>query len=595
MAFLSLYRKYRPETFSDLVGQDYVVQTLRNALKNQRIAHAYLFAGPRGTGKTSTAKVFAKALNCEEESNYEPCGVCKNCKKISSGQSMDVIEIDAASNRGIDEIRELREKVKFYPSEGTYKVYIIDEVHMLTKGAFNALLKTLEEPPENVIFILATTEPHKVISTILSRCQRFDFSLLSVKNIVKRLKYVCEKEEVSYEEDALNLIAHSSNGGMRDAISILDQAISFTDSNVTAEQLREMLGKIEKGILSDYIKYVADNNTSEALELVNNLIEKGKGVSRFVNDLIDHIRQLLLIKECGINNDLIEYPPSRLKLLKGESEILDSSKLLRMLDILTNIEKDIKFSNQPRLTLEMGVVKMTSPEADDSIQGLKTRVAQLEYKLRQNNNVLTNKDKNKTHKDETKNKNLTKKNKLNENSSEKDISKNRETKVQNSTNENSISKNSKSKKNRSENNKDENISSGNDSLIDIKEVENAWPVILKQIKKQDIKTNAYLKEGKVSKVDNNTIFIEFPENKKFHRSGAEKNAKLIKKTVSRVLSKNCELEFVIKGEYNINSGGDQTSKNKKNKKKLEDDDLVNTVLEMFDGKVIETDEDVIDN
>ena len=569
MAFLSLYRKYRPETFNDLVGQDYVVQTLRNALKNKRIAHAYLFAGPRGTGKTSTAKVFAKALNCEDASSYEPCGVCENCKKISSGKSMDVIEIDAASNRGIDEIRELREKVKFYPSEGTYKVYIIDEVHMLTKGAFNALLKTLEEPPENVIFILATTEPHKVISTILSRCQRFDFSLLSVSNIVKRLKHICKKEEVDYEEDALNLIAHSSNGGMRDAISILDQAISFTNGEITADKLRNMLGKIEKGVLSDYIKYAAENNTSEALELVNSLIEKGKGVSRFVNDLIEHLRQLLLIRECGINNSLIEYPPSRLKLLKGESEILDSSKLLRMLDILTKIEKDIKFSNQPRLTLEMGVVKMTSPEADDSIQGLKTRVAQLEYNLRQNKNNMKSEVKEKKQ-----SKNVKKTTRKENNAKNTDMTEN---------------KNKSTTKKGAENNTESN------TVSNLRDVQNAWPVVLKQVKKEDIKTNAYLKEGKVSKVENNTIFIEFPKNKKFHRNGAEKNEKLVKKIVSRVLSKNCELEFVVKGEYNINNGGDQTSKNKKTKKKSEENDLVNTVLEMFDGKVIETDENVIDN
>lgn len=572
MAFLSLYRKYRPETFNDLVGQEYVVQTLRNALKNQRIAHAYLFAGPRGTGKTSTAKVFAKALNCEDDSSYEPCGVCENCKKISSGQSMDVIEIDAASNRGIDEIRELREKVKFYPSEGTYKVYIIDEVHMLTKGAFNALLKTLEEPPENVIFILATTEPHKVISTILSRCQRFDFSLLSITNIIKRLTHICEKEEVEYEDDALNLIAHSSNGGMRDAISILDQAISFTNDDITADKLRDMLGKIEKGILRDYIKYAAENNTAEALELVNNLIEKGKGVSRFVNDLIEHIRQLLLIRECGINNDLIEYPPSRLKLLKGESEILDSSKLLRMLDILTNIEKDIKFSNQPRLTLEMGVVKMTSPEADDSIQGLKTRVAQLEYELRKST----------TERENIADKNVSSRNikpkRDNEESEEKEV---KNIEKENKNIDKNINKTGSTNK--------------DNTGINLKDVQNAWPVILKQVRQEDVKTNAYLKEGKVSKVKDNSIFIEFPKNKKFHRNGAEKNKKLIKKKVSSVLSKNCELEFVVKGEYNIKNGGDQTSKNKKTKKKLEDDDLVNTVLEMFDGKVIETNENSIED
>src|SRR6056297_2588044 len=212
MSFVTLYRKYRPKNFADLVGQKQVVQTLVNALKNERIAHAYLFAGPRGTGKTSTAKVFAMALNCKDDSDIEPCGKCVPCSNIQNGQSIDVIEIDAASNRGIDEIRELREKVKFYPGESKYKVYIIDEVHMLTTGAFNALLKTLEEPPDNVIFILATTEPHKVIPTIMSRCQRFDFSLISEREIENHLEYICGEENLEYEKAALNLIARSSQG-----------------------------------------------------------------------------------------------------------------------------------------------------------------------------------------------------------------------------------------------------------------------------------------------------------------------------------------------------------------------------------------------
>ncbi len=578
MSFLSLYRKYRPENFNDIVGQEYVIKTLRNALKNDRIAHAYLFAGPRGTGKTSTAKVFAKSLNCKDDSSYEPCGVCENCQKISSGQSLDVIEIDAASNRGIDEIRDLREKVKFYPSEGNYKVYIIDEVHMLTKGAFNAILKTLEEPPENVVFILATTEPHQVISTILSRCQRFDFSLLSIADIEKRLSFICEKEEVDYEEDALNLIAHSSNGGMRDAISILDQAISYTNANITSNKLRKMLGKIEKGVLSDYIKYISENDTASALELINDLLEKGKGISRFISDLIEHLRQLLLVKECGVNNDLIEYPPSRLKLLKGESKILESTKLVSVLDILTSIEKDIKFTNQPRLILEMGIVKMTSPESDDSIEGLKSRVAQLEYELKKlkssapsskNNQINVNdKDRNKAISNENK---VSRKN----NNEEKHENDNKETMKENI----------------------DRIEDENDSdEISLKEVQNAWSVILKQLRQENIKTNAYLKEGKVLKTEADTIFVEFPKNKKFHRNGAAKNSSLITKIVSRVLSKNCRLEFVVKGMYNNDKNISQHSQqNNQEKKEISDDKLIDSVMEMFDGKIIEAEDNILED
>ncbi|MGM0414874.1 MAG: DNA polymerase III subunit gamma/tau, partial [Bacillota bacterium] len=262
MAFLSLYRKYRPKQFSDLVGQEQVVQTLKNSIKFERISHAYLFAGPRGTGKTSTAKVYARALNCLEDDGIEPCGHCENCKRIDNEQSMDLIEIDAASNRGIEAIRELREKVKFYPGEGRYKIYIIDEVHMLTNQAFNALLKTLEEPPEKVIFILATTEPHKVIPTILSRCQRFDFSLLTQQEIAGRLEYICQEEDIEYEKEALNLIAYSSSGGMRDAISLLDQAISYSGKNISLDQIEEMLGRVKVKTLSRFVNYLAENDTA---------------------------------------------------------------------------------------------------------------------------------------------------------------------------------------------------------------------------------------------------------------------------------------------------------------------------------------------
>jgi DNA polymerase III subunit gamma/tau len=359
MGFLSLYRKYRPRSFNDLVGQDHIVRTLKNALENNRIAHAYLFAGPRGTGKTSTAKVFAKALNCVHGPTAEPCGECDNCRKIQSGQSIDVIEIDAASNRGIDEIRDLREKIKYYPTEGKYKVYIIDEVHMLTKGAFNALLKTLEEPPENVVFILATTEPHQVIGTILSRCQRFDFSLLSLPNIISRLKYICQEEDVKYSEEALQIIAHSSNGGLRDAISLLDQAISYTNANLTIDEVRQMLGKVDDLFFRQFFEQIIDKKTASALEKVNQLINGGYGIPVFINDLIEHVRQLLLIKECGVDTVLFELTKERLQSLEQEARKMSTGRLINIIEILTDMEKDLNYSDQPQLIVELGIVKMT--------------------------------------------------------------------------------------------------------------------------------------------------------------------------------------------------------------------------------------------
>ena len=621
MTYLSLYRKYRPGGFEDLVGQNYVVKTLKNALKNDRIAHAYLFAGPRGTGKTSTAKVYARALNCQEEETLEPCGECENCKKITSGQSIDVIEIDAASNRGIDEIRELREKVKFYPSEGQYKVYIIDEVHMLTKGAFNALLKTLEEPPENVVFILATTEPHRVIPTIMSRCQRFDFSLLSVSDIEERLRYICVEEDVSYEREALNLISHTSNGGLRDAISILDQAISFTDGNITIDRLRDMLGKIDISVLQQFIQDLAEEDSTDALELVNQLINKGKGVSRFVSDLIEHCRYLLLIKECGMDTELIDFPPSRRKILKKESQLLTVSRLTGVIEVLTDIERDLKFSNQSRLILEMGIVKLTSPTEDSSLSDLETRISELENRL----NHLKSLDQsegdknagrveNKIEKEQNKiNNEITYKQKIMNQKKEKekssDISTTKKIDKNNNkpkTNKNNDQELKSDKKELNEESSPEGTSpdkknmagfspEGGEGDLTIDQIRKSWPAILSNLKKEDIKTHAFLVEGKPIQVEGNVVYIQFGENKNFHKKGAAKNKRLIKNIVGDVLNQSCHVEFISTGDNIENSGSANELAEENSKKKLKNDELVDRVVEMFDGKVIEAREDILEN
>lgn len=578
MAFLSLYRKYRPNKFKDLVGQDHVVQTLRNAIKNERISHAYLFAGPRGTGKTSTAKVFAQALNCQEESSLEPCGECEPCRNIQSGKSIDVIEIDAASNRGIDEIRELREKVKFYPGEGKYKVYIIDEVHMLTTGAFNALLKTLEEPPANVVFILATTEPHQVISTILSRCQRFDFSLLSVKNIKGRLEYICQEEEVEYEKEALNIIAHSSNGGMRDAISILDQSISFTRGEITARALHKMLGKVDKQILSQFMNFIVNGDSGGALELVNDLIEKGKEVARFVEDLIEHSRQLLLIKECGVNSGLLAHSTATLKLIQKESELIEPSLLTNIIDILTEIEKDLKYANQPRLLLEVGIVKMTSSTADVFLQNLESRLVELESKVKElKKDALSSSRSQQMSENDINN--------LGSKKTEADRKS-----VSNSDVQSRPRSSSEQEKKEKDLTRSETGSTGSetgDRQLNIEEVREIWPSVLSGVKKEDIKTHAFLVEGKPVKVEEDIVYIQFPENKNFHKKGAEKKKNMIGRIFNKNFSGKCQLEFVLAGT----DGG---------KKKIEveeshsTDDMVEKVVELFDGEVIRVNHDLLE-
>lgn len=378
MGYLSLYRKWRPKGFADLTGQPTVVKTLKNAITINRIAHAYLFCGPRGTGKTSTAKVFAKALNCSDRTGTEPCNRCFSCEQINSGRSVDVIEMDAASNRRIDEIRDLREKVKFSPSEGDYKVYIIDEVHMLTKEAFNALLKTLEEPPANVVFILATTEPHKVLPTIISRCQRFDFGLLSMGELKDRMRYICEQEGVEADERALHQIARTAEGGMRDALSILDQAISFGGSRVVLEDVNSILGKVDQQILSGIADVMVSHDSRGALRLVNTIVDQGKDMNQFVKDLLFHFRDLMLLKECGPQNMLTDLPADARDELTVQAGRFSTGELLRILELLSETDQQLRFTSQPRLALEMLMIKLTSREADLSLHHLINRVSRVE-------------------------------------------------------------------------------------------------------------------------------------------------------------------------------------------------------------------------
>lgn len=304
MAYQALYRSYRPQDFKSVAGQRHVVTTLQNAIKLNKVAHAYLFSGPRGTGKTSMAKIMAKALNCVHGPTTEPCNECEICKGITKGTISDIVEIDAASNNGVDEIRDLRDKVKYLPSECRYKVYIIDEIHMLSQGAFNALLKTLEEPPSHVIFILATTEPHKIPATILSRCQRFDFQSLDKADIVERLQYVLNAENIKATPEAVDLIAESSEGGMRDALSLLDQSISYsTDDVISEDDVLAVSGNISSQIILHMLKEALESNSAEVLKSLGEIISDGKEIPRIINDVIIFLRDALLAK-IGSSNSL---------------------------------------------------------------------------------------------------------------------------------------------------------------------------------------------------------------------------------------------------------------------------------------------------
>ncbi|MGX0481549.1 DNA polymerase III subunit gamma/tau [Staphylococcus pasteuri] len=346
MNYQALYRMYRPQSFDDVVGQEHVTKTLRNAISKGKQSHAYIFSGPRGTGKTSIAKVFAKAINCTNSSDGEPCNECAICKGITQGTNSDVIEIDAASNNGVDEIRNIRDKVKYAPSESKYKIYIIDEVHMLTTGAFNALLKTLEEPPAHAIFILATTEPHKIPPTIISRAQRFDFKAISLNQIVDRLKYVADSQSLPYDDEALEFIAKASEGGMRDALSIMDQAIAFGDEHLTLQDALNVTGSVDEASLNELFKDIVEGDVKESFNRYHQFVTEGKEINRLINDMIYFVRDTIMNKT---SNQDVEYDA----LIH-----FDLDTLYRMIDIINDTLVSIRFSVNQSVHFEVLLVKL---------------------------------------------------------------------------------------------------------------------------------------------------------------------------------------------------------------------------------------------
>ena len=363
MEYRSLYRKWRPQTFEDIIGQKHITQTLINAISLNRISHAYIFSGPRGVGKTTTARILAKSLNCEKGATPYPCNKCERCIRITDGYSMDVVEIDGASNNGVDSIRELRSKVNFAPAEGKYKIYIIDEVHMLSQGAFNALLKTLEEPPSHVIFIFATTDPHKIPSTILSRCQWFNFRRISLADIIAKLKMIAKDEGLNINDKTLNMIARSSTGSMRDAESALDQIIAYCGKDITSQSVSEVLGIIEEEVFFEFIEAIIKNNTLKGIEIINRTSDLGGDPSQFIKNLMEYVHNLSLAKVCQkeILNLQGIFIEDRERLLR-QSKIIKLEKLFNMVDYLAEAERKMRYIRHPWILLEMLVIKFTAAE-----------------------------------------------------------------------------------------------------------------------------------------------------------------------------------------------------------------------------------------
>jgi DNA polymerase-3 subunit gamma/tau len=530
MSHQAIYRKFRPKIFDDVLGQEHVTRTLKNQIMSNNIAHAYIFSGIRGTGKTSTAKIFARAVNCLNEGN--PCNECEACRSILEETNMDVIEMDAASNNGVDDIRELRDKVKFLPVKSKYKVYIIDEVHMLSKGAFNALLKTLEEPPEHLLFILATTEPQKIPATILSRCQRFDLKRISADVIVENMKKICDELDIKYEEKALKLIAANSEGAMRDAQSILDRCVSFNDDKVDYETVINLLGTVNYQVVLEAADAIVDKNIEKTMSLVGSILNSGKELSFFLDELIICFRNMLIIKTTNSSDNLMRISEDETDEIIALNKRISVDEIVKIIEDLSTAQSECKRALNPRVLLETKLIKMLHNVNYVNIEALAKRIENIE-----NNLQGTYQQKNFIRTQETE---PAKVNKISEN--KKYIEKTEKT--------DSLEKR-----------KDENIEFKKDEPLKKKEFEssdeaifnsiiNGWQTILKEIRSENAGLQAIIRESKLTEVINKKAVFEFDPKFTFHISAANqpKNKQKFKDILKSFLNENCEVEFITKNE-----------------------------------------------
>lgn len=505
MEYRSLYRKWRPQTFEDIIGQKHITQTLINAISLNRISHAYIFSGPRGVGKTTTARILAKSLNCEKGSTPHPCNKCERCIRITDGYSMDVVEIDGASNNGVDSIRELRNKVNFAPAEGKYKIYIIDEVHMLSQGAFNALLKTLEEPPSHVIFIFATTDPHKIPSTILSRCQWFNFRRISLVDIVTKLKMIANDEGLNINDKTLNMIARNSTGSMRDAESALDQIIAYCGKDITSQSVSEVLGIIEEEVFFEFIEAIIKNNTLKGIEIINRTSDLGGDPSQFIKNLMEYVHNLSLAKVCQkeILNLQGIFIEDKERLLK-QSKIIKMEKLFNMVDYLAEAERKMRYIRHPWILLEMLVIKFTAAE-NYSLKEVKEEKDEYFLDFSTKKDVSISGKKNVGIREEVPpKKKIQDKIKSNEGSSTK----------------------------------------AKESPIDL-ELAQAWPTILDRLKKTKMAVYSFIIANNSITIENGKLIIGFNKEYTFHKESLEKQnnkmllQELIKEKTGRLLAIEC--------------------------------------------------------
>ncbi|MBU5428202.1 DNA polymerase III subunit gamma/tau [Tissierella pigra] len=540
--YQALYRQYRPKTFDDVLGQKHITITLRNQIQKENIGHAYLFSGTRGTGKTSTAKIFSRAVNCLNSHEGNPCNECEICKGILDESIIDVIEMDAASNRGIDDIRELRDKVIYPPARAKYKVYIIDEVHMLTIQAFNALLKTLEEPPKHLIFILATTEPEKLPQTILSRCQRFDFKRITTKDIIENMESICSNLNLEVDRKVLSLIARNSDGAMRDALSLLDQCVSFGKGKITYEDAIGILGIVNNGLIIDIIDNIICKNLENVLETIDEVIQNGKDIHQFIKDLIMHFRNLMIIKTSKNPLELIDIDEDLLAKYIEQSKNLELNFILKSLDTLTMADEKAKWSTQPRIILEMAVIQITKLE---DIYSLEERIRRLEEGAPKEVKVIEEQPKvESTHVGNTPE---IKKEELKTEEHEEKIPE---------------------KESFSDDGKD----------LAFETIVKEWQQVLQSIKSKKMNIFALLIEGKLVSYSNNTLTIGYKEGFGFHKDAIEKpaNKEFVENTISAYFKKNIDIRFIMGNEK------PKVEDEKKNK-----DKAIKEVIDFFGEDIVQ--------
>jgi len=532
MSYIVFARKWRPKNFDEVIGQDHITNTLKNAIKQDRIAHAYLFTGPRGIGKTSCARILAKSLNCQKGPTLNPCEKCTSCIEISESRNFDVIEIDGASNRGIDEIRSLRENVKFAPSFGKYKIYIIDEVHMLTTEAFNALLKTLEEPPEHVKFIFATTRPDKVIPTILSRCQRFDFRKIPITKIIEKLEKICRSEKLNVDKDALFAIAKAASGSMRDAESILDQLSAFSKDRIKMTDVTDVLGMIEEDYLFDITDKIFEKDTVGAIKLINAIINEGKDTRGFISGLIEHFRNLMIARIGGKSlESLLDLPPEIKTRVLEQSQQFSVKDLINSIEILVNTQEIARKIDSLHIPLEMAIAKLTSLGSNPEPQVKKSPT---KYNPLKSPNEEKSKAK----------QNL------------KEVSQNNDTKA------------SSAKKDKP-----------NDTVrmfsdVTFQEIKGQWAELINRLSKIKMSVATFLQEGELAKFDGNTLTIAFAKESNLHKELLEQqsNRELIEENLKQLIDKDIKLKF----ETSLDS--QQTESQQSH--------LIKSTMDAFKGRVI---------